>query len=318
MKKIMKIFIGFFKYLSLLFYGLIVLGLVLTGFEVQRIENDYGYVKTQYAKTIDVEGYTYFYREVGEDNTETILMIHGFLGSGYDFIHVMDALKDRYHIIAVDLIGYGLSEKSLAFNYAKANQATYLVKFLDALNINEVTVMAHSMGGEVSFHLAHDFPAYVNRMILIGSGGYVEPSNGNSLMPTDLPLFVYDYIAQNYFVQRTVFFTAYSNDEVQSQRVTQEDFDEMFIVNRTIPGNVLREFTRDNDSGSTNDKLKDVEQPILLIWGEFDGFIPLSTGQLLLAELGDNADLVIMPNAGHLPFDTYFEDFMHHVEDFLI
>ncbi|MEY3431229.1 MAG: hypothetical protein RIS53_127 [Bacillota bacterium] len=318
MKKIMKIFLGFFKYLSLLFYGLIVLGLVLTGFEVQRIENDYGYVKTQYAKTIDVEGYTYFYREVGEDNTETILMIHGFLGSSYDFIHVMDALKDRYHIIAVDLIGYGLSEKSLAFNYAKANQATYLVKFLDALNINEVTVMAHSMGGEVSFHLAHDFPAYVNRMILIGSGGYVEPANGSSLMPTDLPLFVYDYIAQNYFVQRTVFFTAYSNDEVQSQRVTQEDFDEMFIVNRTIPGNVLREFTRDNDSGSTNDKLKDVEQPILLIWGEFDGFIPLSTGQLLLAELGDNADLVIMPNAGHLPFDTYFEDFMHHVEDFLI
>ncbi len=241
MKKIMKIFIGFFKYLSLLFYGLIVLGLVLTGFEVQRIENDYGYVKTQYAKTIDVEGYTYFYREVGEDNTETILMIHGFLGSSYDFIHVMDALKDRYHMIAVDLIGYGLSEKSLDFDYAKANQATYLVKFLDALNINEVTVMAHSMGGEVSFHLAHDFPAYVNRMILIGSGGYVEPSNGNSLMPTDLPLFVYDYIAQNYFVQRTVFFTAYSNDEVQSQRVTQEDFDEMFIVNRTIPGNVLRE-----------------------------------------------------------------------------
>jgi|GEM_PF-327224 pimeloyl-ACP methyl ester carboxylesterase len=318
MKKIPKIFLGFFKYLSLLFYGLIVVGLVITGFEVQRIEDDYGYVKTQYAKTIDVEGYTYFYREVGENNTETILMIHGFLGSSYDFIHVMDALKDRYHIIAVDLIGYGLSEKSLTFNYAKANQAAYLVKFLDALNINEVTVMAHSMGGEVSFHLAHDFPAYVNRMILIGSGGYVEPSNGNSLMPTDLPLFVYDYIAQNYFVQRTVFFTAYSNDEVQSQRVTQEDFDEMFIVNRTIPGKVLREFTLDNDSGSTNDKLKDVEQPILLIWGEFDGFIPLSTGQLLLAELGENADLVVMPNAGHLPFDTYFEDFMHHVEEFLI
>ena len=318
MKNVGKAILNIIKYLSLIVYGLLVVSLVLTGLEVQRIERNYAYVKTQYAKTIEVEDYTYFYREVGEGNPETILMIHGFLGSSYDFINVMESLKDRYHIIAVDLIGYGLSEKSLTFDYAKANQAAYLVKFLDALNITEVTVMAHSMGGEVSFHLAHDFPTYVQRMILIGSGGYVVPSSGGSLMPSDLPLFVYDYIAQNYFVQRTVFFTAYSNDEVQSQRVTQEDFDEMYIVNRTIPGKVLREFTRDNDSGSTNDILKDVEQPILLIWGEFDGFIPLSTGQLLLAELGDNADLVVMPNAGHLPFDTYFEDFMHHVEEFLL
>lgn len=318
MKKIIQIILKFLKYAGLSLYGLLIVSLVLTGFEVQRIEQNYGYVKTQYARSIEVEDYTYFYREVGEENLETILMIHGFLGSSYDFIEVMDALKDRYHVIAVDLIGYGLSEKSLTFDYAKANQAAYLVKFLDALNISNVTVMAHSMGGEVSFHLAHDYPTYVDQMILVGSGGYVVPSNDGGLMPTNLPLFVYDYIAQNYFVQRSVFFTAYSNEEVQSQRVTQEDFDEMYIVNRTIPGKVLREFTRDNDSGSTNDKLKDVEQPILLIWGEFDGFIPLSTGQLLLAELGDNADLVVMPNAGHLPFDTYFEDFMQHVEEFLL
>ena len=317
MKNIIKALFKFFKYTGLLFYGLMIIGLVLTGLEVSRIERDFGYVKTQYANTIEVEDYTYFYREVGVGNSETILMVHGFLGSSYDFINVMESLKDRYHIIAVDLIGYGLSEKSLTFDYAKANQASYLVKFLDALNLSSVTVMAHSMGGEVSFHLAHDYPTYVNQMILIGSGGYVESSSGG-LMPRDLPLFVYDYLAQNYFIQRSVFFTAYSNDEVQSQRVTQEDFDEMYIVNRTIPGNVLREFTRDNDSGSTNDKLKDVEQPILLIWGEFDGFIPLSTGQKLLTELGDNADLVVMPNAGHLPFDTYFEDFMHHVEAFLV
>lgn len=318
MKKIFNVFLHIFKWFGMVAYGFIIVGLVLTGLEVNRIEQDYAYVKTQYAKTVEVEDYTYFYREVGVGNSETMLMIHGFLGSSYDFINVMESLKDRYHIIAVDMIGYGLSEKSLTFDYAKANQAAYLIKFLDALNISNVTVMAHSMGGEVSFHLAHDYPTYVNRMILIGSGGYVVPSSGGSLMPTDLPLFVYEYLAQNYFIQRTVFFTAYSNDEVQSQRVTQEDFDEMYIVNRTIPGKVLREFTRDNDSGSTNDKLKDVEQPILLIWGEFDGFIPLSTGQLLLTELGDNADLVVMPNAGHLPFDTYFEDFMHHVEAFLV
>jgi len=317
MKTFKRIVSNLFKFILGILYILTVVGLVLTGFEVRRIQDEYSYVATTYAKTLEVEGLTYFYREVGEEHDETILMIHGFLGSSYDFIEVMDALKDRYHIIAVDLIGFGLSEKSMTFDYAKANQASMLVNFLDALELEQVIVMAHSMGGEVSIHLAHDYPSYVQSMILIGSGGYVDP-NESTMMPTNLPLFVFDYVVQNYFLQRTLFFTAYANEEIQSQLVTQQDFDEMYVVNRTIPGEVLREFTRDNDSGTTNAKLSLVDQPILLIWGEFDGFIPLSTGEKLLAELGDNAEMVVMPNAGHLPFDTYFVDFMQHVEEFLI
>ena len=316
MKKFFRVLSRILVWLSLSFYLLLVAGLTFTGLEMRRIIDTYGYVKTTAAKTIEVEGYTYFYREMGETNEDTILMIHGFLGSSYDFIEVMNALKDRYRVIAVDLQGFGLSEKSLNFDYAKANQASYLVKFLDALNLSSVTIMAHSMGGEVSFHLAHDYPDYVSQMILIGSGGYVENTSGGS-MPTDLPLFVYDYVVQNYFVQRLFFFTAYSDVERQNQLVTQEDFDEMYLVNRTIPGEILREFTRDNDSGSTNVKLGNTNQPILLIWGEFDGFIPLSTGIKLQAAVGENASLVVMPNAGHLPFDTYIDDFMNHVEGFL-
>ena len=316
MKALGRILKLIFKTVVWITYIGLMIGLIFSGVEVRRIVDQYGYVQTQYAKTIQVEDYTYFYREAGESNEETILLIHGFLGSSYDFIEVMDGLKDRYHVIAVDMIGFGLSEKSLSFDYAKANQAAYLVKFLDALNIIEVTIIAHSMGGEVSIHLAHDYPSYVKEMVLVGSGGYVENPTGG-LMPTNLPLFVYDYVVQNYFIQRTFFFTAYSNEEIQSQRVTQLDFDEMYFVNRTIPGTVLREFTRDNDSGATNAKLANITQPTLLIWGEFDGFIPLSTGQKLLNALGEIASLVVMPNAGHLPFDTYFELFMEHVEEFI-
>lgn len=304
------------KSLALLTYGLLIIGLIQTGIAVNRIDRDYGYVATRYAKTVEVEGFTYFYREAGVDNDTTILMIHGFLGSSYDFIDVMDALKTDYHVIAVDMIGFGLSEKSTTFNYAKQNQASYLVKFLDELNISSVIIMAHSMGGEVSIHLAHDFPSYVNKMILIGSGGYVENPQASS-GPPSLPMFVYDYVVQNYFIQRTFFFTAYSHEEIQSQRVTQQDFDEMYYVNRTIPGDVLAAFSRDNDSGSTNEKLAAIIQPTLLIWGEFDSFIPLATGRRLQEALGEVSQLITMPNAGHLPFDTYFPEFMNHVMMFL-
>lgn len=297
-------------------YTMIVLGLVVSGLAVQRIEQNFKYVGTTYAKSVDVEGVQYFYREVGENNPDTILMIHGFLGSSYDFIDVMNALKDRYHIIAVDMIGFGLSEKPIDFDYAKQNQAQGLVKFLDTLGIDEVTIMAHSMGGEVSIHLAHDYPDYVNEMILIGSGGYVEESQ-NGLMPSNIPMFVYDYVVRNYYIQRTFFLTAYAQDEIDTGRITFHDFDEMYYVNKTIPGNILQAFTRDNDSGSTNDKLGLIRQPTLLIWGEFDSFIPLATGIKLQQAMSNVAQLVVIQDAGHLPFDTYFEEFMIHVEEFI-
>jgi pimeloyl-ACP methyl ester carboxylesterase len=297
-------------------YTMTVLGLIISGVAVQRIDQNFKYVGTTYAKTVDVEGVRYFYREVGETNANTILMIHGFLGSSYDFIEVMNELKDRYHVIAVDMIGFGLSDKPIDFNYAKQNQAQGLVNFLEALGIEEVTIMAHSMGGEVSIHLAHDYPEYVKDMILIGSGGYVE-ENQNGAMPSNIPMFVYDYVVRNYYIQRTFFFSAYAQGEIDSGRITYHDFDEMFYVNKTIPGNILQAFIRDNDSGTTNAKLGSIQQPTLLIWGEFDSFIPLATGIKLQQAMSDVAQLVVMEDAGHLPFDTYFEEFMIHVEEFL-
>jgi pimeloyl-ACP methyl ester carboxylesterase len=316
MKKTLRWFRRIGNGILLSLYTLIVLGLVVSGLAVQRIEQNFKYVGTTYAKSVNVEGVQYFYREVGENNPDTILMIHGFLGSSYDFIDVMNQLKDRYHVIAVDMIGFGLSEKPINFDYAKQNQAQGLVKFLDTLGIEEVTIMAHSMGGEVSIHLAHDFPDYVKEMILIGSGGYVE-ENQNGAMPTNIPMFVYDYVVRNYYIQRTFFFTAYAQDEIDTGRITYHDFDEMYYVNKTIPGNILQAFTRDNDSGSTNAKLALVRQPTLLIWGEFDSFIPLATGIKLQLAMADVAQLVVMEDAGHLPFDTYFEEFMIHVEEFI-
>ena len=316
MKKTSRLIRGIGKGIFLSLYLVTLSGLFLSGFAVQRIEQNFKYVATTYARSVDVKGVRYFYREVGENNPDTILMIHGFLGSSYDFIEVMDELKDRYHVIAVDMIGFGLSEKPVDFNYAKQNQAQGLVKFLDTLGIESVTIMAHSMGGEVSIHLAHDFPSYVQKMILIGSGGYVEETS-NPLMPTNIPMFVYDYVVRNYYIQRTFFFTAYAQHEIDTGRVTYHDFDEMYFVNKTIPGNILQAFTRDNDSGTTNPKLPNIQQSTLLLWGEFDSFIPLSTGVKLQEAMSEVSQLVVMPNAGHLPFDTYFVEFMNHVEEFL-
>ena len=289
---------------------------VVSGVKTASVLANNDHVLTTYANTIDLgEDRIMFYREVGDEHDETILFIHGFLGSSYDFVHVMDALKQSYHVVAVDLIGFGLSSKPLSYDYGKANQAETVYDFIQEKNLSNLTVMAHSMGGEVTIHVVASYPDLFNDLILIGSAGYVE--EGSSSTPPTLPLFVYKEIVQNYYIQRAFFLTAYSEYERENKLITFEEFDEMYIVNRTIPPEILRKFSADNDTMNMTDELDTITMPVLLIWGEFDGFIPLSMGVKLQEAFGENATLTVMPSAGHLPFDTFFEDFMHHVEEFI-
>jgi pimeloyl-ACP methyl ester carboxylesterase len=312
----MKIFKKIFKFTFAILYIFLVGFWLATGVAVNSINENHRYVKTAYAKEIVVDDVTYFYREVGTQHETTILMIHGFLGSSYDFIEVMETLKTTHHVIAIDLIGFGLSEKSLTFDYSKANQAKYISRFLETLNISSVTLIAHSMGGEVSIHLAHDYPYLVDSMILIGSAGYSVETDSQAAPPS-LPIFFYDNIVNNFYIQRSFFFTAYSSYEVENKLITYDAFDEMFYVNQTIPGAVMQKFSLDNDSGSTHSKLPLITQPTLLIWGTDDGFIPLSTGILMQESMESVASLIVMENAGHLPFDTFFTPFINHVLEFL-
>lgn len=276
------------------------------------------YVRTHYAKELKVEGYSMFYRESGAEHEETFLLIHGWLGSSYDYIRVIESLDDRYHVLAPDLMGFGLSEKSLSFHYAKENQARQLALFLETLQIDRVTVMAHSMGGDIAVHLAADYPELVKQLILISPAVLTSEGNGGPTSPA--PDFFYDWILNNYFLQKAFFMSAYSNFEVQYELVTYDMFDEMYVVNKTIPGSVMREWTIDNDSGVGESKLALIQQPIDLIWGIEDSFVPYSHASILQEKLIASSRVHIhpMPLAGHLPFDTFFESFMMIVEEGII
>jgi pimeloyl-ACP methyl ester carboxylesterase len=79
----------------------------------------------------------------------------------------------------------------------------------------------------------------------------------------------------------------------------------------------MREWTLDDDSGDGEAKLPLIDQPVDLIWGTDDGFVPYSHAALIQDKLTAAARVEIhtMNLAGHLPFDTFFESFMMIVEE---
>jgi abhydrolase domain-containing protein 6 len=98
----------------------------------------------------------------------TLLLVHGFAASTFDWEEaVLPALAHEYHVVALDLYGMGFSERNDDLRYGFALWATQLRDTLDALAIDRVTVVGHSLGGAVATLFAAEHPERVNRLSVV-------------------------------------------------------------------------------------------------------------------------------------------------------
>ena len=80
----------------------------------------------------------------------------------------MPALVNRgYRAIAIDLKGFGLSDKAFREDYSHPAQADFVVRLLDSLAIDQAVMMGHSMGANVLVHLAMNYPERVTELIIV-------------------------------------------------------------------------------------------------------------------------------------------------------
>lgn len=271
-----------------------------------RVHISYENKLEAYGQTATVNGNEIFYREAGSPGNPTIVMIHGFMGSSYDFINVIDSMKDDYHVIAVDLVGFGLSEKSVTFEYYKANQAEMVAALLEQKGIASYSLLGHSMGGEVALHIAYHYPSRVEQLILVDAAGLQTDRQAA------FPVSFYDAIFKNYYVQKVFLGSAYYDKSV----ATQSLFDEMYFFNRQIPAKVMQRYSKYDDSGNIGTHLEEITANTLIIWGEKDTFIPLHFGEEMFARL-PNAQMTVIAASGHLPFDEKPSVFLNILNDFL-
>jgi len=109
------------------------------------------------------------YRDEGAG--EVLLLIHGIGGSSNSWSGVIPLLAKKYRVIAPDLLGHGESDKPRG-DYSVGAFAVLLRDFLDALDIPQVTVIGHSLGGGIAMQFAHQHGEYCKRFVLISSGGF--------------------------------------------------------------------------------------------------------------------------------------------------
>lgn len=96
----------------------------------------------------DFQGNQVFYKTHPSDR-ETLLCLHGFPTSSYDYHKIWDALSEEFSLVAFDMIGYGFSAKPAGFNYTTFKQADLLSEVLGELNIKKLHILSHDYGNTI-------------------------------------------------------------------------------------------------------------------------------------------------------------------------
>lgn len=117
-----------------------------------------------------------FYREAGNPEAPTILLLHGFAASSFMFRDLIPRLADRYHLIAPDLPAFGFTEAPARDQYAYtfSQLAETISQFTEQLNLNTYALMVHDYGAPVGWRLAVAHPQRVTAIISQNGNAYEE------------------------------------------------------------------------------------------------------------------------------------------------
>ena len=102
---------------------------------------------------VQVDGIWIFYREAGPENAPTIVLLHGFPSSSREFDTLVPLLATKYHLIAPDHPGFGLSNapSPTAYTYTFDHVAQTMSDFLEELKVTQYTMYLHDYGAPIGF-----------------------------------------------------------------------------------------------------------------------------------------------------------------------
>jgi pimeloyl-ACP methyl ester carboxylesterase len=129
---------------------------------------------TVHYRFADVDGQRLFYREAGPDDAPVLVLLHGFPTSSYMFRALIPMLADRFHLIAPDHLGFGLSSAPPAeeFDYTFDALADLAAGLLDQLAVTRYAMYVHDYGAPVGWRLALNDPKSIWAIISQNGNGY--------------------------------------------------------------------------------------------------------------------------------------------------
>lgn len=239
------------------------------------------------------------YTETGQG--PVLILIHGLGGSSETWRSSLVFLAPAYRVIAIDLPGFGKSDKPKA-DYSVQYQAGVVKEFMEFLGPGKVSLAGNSLGGWIAALVALERPDKVSRLILIDSAGLREdPASSVNLNPSTKE------------EERNLLLAVFSNKSLVSEKLVTDQWEYRKEIRPVVQAAQVSFKTK---PPLLDDRLKDIKLPTLIIWGKHDMIIPVEVAERFARGIKDSK-LIVIENAGHLPQIEQPDAFARAVKGFV-
>jgi len=236
---------------------------------------------------------------------QVLLLIHGLGSYAKGWSRTIPELAKHYRVIAVDLPGYGKSDKGF-YPYTLPFYAQVLTEMLDALKIEKATFVGHSMGGQIAMVTALLYPEHVDKLVLVSPAGFEKFTDGEGawMKKAMSPEFVHDTAIRA--IDTNLKFNFYKMPAEAEFMITEriqmrgaKDFDAYcYAVSKNVAAMIDYPMW---------DKLTRIRHQTLIFFGDKDNLIPNSAlhggSTEAIAQIGASQiphnKLIMVPDCGH-------------------
>ena len=250
---------------------------------------------------ITVDGAQLHYIDEGQG--EVILFVHGTPSWSFEFRNVIKYLSKKYRCIALDHIGFGLSDKPSGYDYSIQNHTATLLKLINHLQLNQFTMLVHDFGGIIGLAAAEQIPEKISKLIILNTWcrsiqDEPEYKKMKGILGSPLMPFLYRYFN---FSAKYILPAAFGERSRLTPEVHQQylkPFGNAGERNGTVA--FAKSLLRDQDYYESIGKMLPVlkNKPVLIIWGMKDAFIT-EKHLLWMQEQFPIAEVVKYEDAGH-------------------
>jgi pimeloyl-ACP methyl ester carboxylesterase len=248
--------------------------------------------KVQFATMPLSTGPRLHYAQRGDPTGEAIVFLHGYSDSWFSFSRVLPLLSPEYHAFALTQRGHGDSDKPQCC-YTPEDFAADVDAFMDAVSIEEATVVGASTGALFAQRVVLSYPHRVSRLVLVGAQTPANEAN-EAVMGLQEEVRALEDPVPPEFVRAFQESTTY-------QSVPQEFLDTVVSESLKLPARVWRDYLEGAVLSIDHDyvlALGEIAVPTLILWGEQDPLFPREDQERLAAAI-PGATLRVYPETGH-------------------
>ncbi|MEH2039182.1 alpha/beta fold hydrolase [Nostoc sp.] len=252
---------------------------------------------------------TYIHKGCG---VTPILLLHGFDSSILEFRLLLPLLAAQNETWAVDLLGFGFTQRQKEINYSPITIKIHLYNFWKTLINRPIILVGASMGGATAIDFTLTYPQIVKSLVLMNSLGYTSsPAFSKYLFPP------FDFLAVEYLRQRHILAlnlcSVLPNFDPKILLAIQ-----CAMLHQQMPlwHDAMIDYVKTGGYSNLADRIAQVKKPTLILWGEADNMLPLEDAEKFQRSIA-NSQLIKLKNCGHAPQIEQPQITSQHILQFL-